>query len=262
MPWLLLALGVVVGAVLGLTGAGGGILAVPALMTGTGWSLQEAAPVALIAVAIGAGVGAIEGLRRGIVRYRAAMLIAVASLPFTGAGLQLAQWLPQRALLLAFAATVLVAASRMLRRAPIEAEHGIWCGHIDPATGRFAWNWPTALLFGGIGAVSGLITGMLGVGGGFVIVPALRRFTDMTMHAVVATSLLIVALVSAGGIATAWLHGAQLSPLLALPFAAGTALGMLGGRTLTRHLDARHVQTIFGLALLVLAAALVAKALT
>jgi uncharacterized membrane protein YfcA len=74
-----LILGALVGAVLGLTGAGGGILAVPALVVGFGWTMQQATPVALIAVAGSAAVGAIEGLRRGLVRYKAAVLMAVAS---------------------------------------------------------------------------------------------------------------------------------------------------------------------------------------
>ncbi|MCP6726012.1 TSUP family transporter, partial [Klebsiella pneumoniae] len=68
MP-LTLLLGALVGAVLGLTGAGGGILAVPALMASQGWSVQQAAPVALLAVAAGAALGAWEGWRRGEVRY-------------------------------------------------------------------------------------------------------------------------------------------------------------------------------------------------
>ena len=82
-----LSLGVVVGAVLGLTGAGGGILAVPALVVGLGWSMQQAAPVALIAVAGGAAVGAIEGFRRRLVRYRAAILMAATGIPVTFIGI-------------------------------------------------------------------------------------------------------------------------------------------------------------------------------
>ena len=70
-----LILGVVVGVVLGLTGAGGGILAVPALVIGMGWSVQEATPVALIAVASGAALGAFDGLCKGLVRYKAALVM-------------------------------------------------------------------------------------------------------------------------------------------------------------------------------------------
>jgi uncharacterized membrane protein YfcA len=63
-----LILGILVGAILGLTGAGGGILAVPALVAGMGLSMQQAAPMALVAVAGSAVLGALEGLRKKLVR--------------------------------------------------------------------------------------------------------------------------------------------------------------------------------------------------
>ncbi|NNG63019.1 TSUP family transporter, partial [Pseudomonas fragi] len=63
---LIIVLGVLVGLLLGLTGAGGGILAIPALTLGLGWSLLEATPVALLAVGIAAAVGALDGLRKGL----------------------------------------------------------------------------------------------------------------------------------------------------------------------------------------------------
>ena len=109
-----LVLGAIVGAVLGLTGAGGGILAVPALVVGLGWSMQQAAPVALLAVAGGAAIGAAEGCRRHLVRYRAAILMATVGMPFTSWGNRAAQALPQRTLLALFAAVMLLVAGRAL----------------------------------------------------------------------------------------------------------------------------------------------------
>ncbi|WP_236849643.1 sulfite exporter TauE/SafE family protein [Chromobacterium subtsugae] len=90
----MLLLGALVGAVLGLTGAGGGILAVPALMAAQGWSLPQAAPVALLAVAAGAALGAYEGWRRQLVRYRAAAWMAASGVPFAAAGASVAHLLP------------------------------------------------------------------------------------------------------------------------------------------------------------------------
>ena len=69
-------LGLLVGVILALTGAGGGILAVPALVFGTGIGVAQAGPIGLLAVGIAASLGAILGLRAGQVRYRAALLIA------------------------------------------------------------------------------------------------------------------------------------------------------------------------------------------
>ncbi|WP_241137097.1 TSUP family transporter, partial [Achromobacter xylosoxidans] len=83
-------LGLCIGASLGLTGAGGGILAVPALMFGLHMSLAQAAPVALIAVGAASAVGAIQGLRSGLVRYKAALLMAITGAITAPLGLALA----------------------------------------------------------------------------------------------------------------------------------------------------------------------------
>ena len=72
--WMLILEGLAIGTLLGLTGAGGGILAVPALMASQGWTVAQAAPVGLLAVTLAALVGTVEGLFKRIVRYRAALL--------------------------------------------------------------------------------------------------------------------------------------------------------------------------------------------
>jgi len=253
-------LGALVGLVLGLTGAGGGILAVPALVFGMGWTIQQSAPVALIAVAGGATIGAAEGLRRGLVRWRAALLMALAGIPCTIPGLRLAHQLPQQWLYLAFAAVLVLAALRLLSQSRQQEEQHAesamsGLARIDQKTGRIHWTWPSALLIGGIGAASGFMTGLLGVGGGFVIVPLLRRYTEVSMHGIVATSLLVIAVISSGGVTIALLHGARPPLEATVWFTTATAAGMLLGRRLASRLSARQVQTgfamlLFGVALL------------
>ena len=259
-----LLLGVLVGAVLGLTGAGGGILAVPALVVGLGWSMQQAAPVALIAVAGSAALGAIEAFRKGLVRYRAAALMALSGIPFTWLGVTLAHATPQRVLTTIFAALLLLVATRLLRQAlgagTAEAQADTALARMDPATGRLRWNGPTALLLAGIGSLTGLATGLLGVGGGFVIVPLLRKFTDVPMHGIVATSLLVIAVVGAGGVVAALLHGAVLPVGLTLLFTVATAAGMLAGRGLSHRLSARQVQVGFATVLSIVAIGMIGKA--
>jgi uncharacterized membrane protein YfcA len=259
-------LGALVGLVLGLTGAGGGILAVPALVFGMNWSMQQAAPVALIAVAGGAAIGALEGFRKRLVRWRAALLMAAAGIPCAVPGIRLAQLLPQRWLLLAFSAVLVVVALRLLRGRRREEEsqaeasiHGL--ARIDQKTGRIRWTWPSAFLVAGIGMVSGFMTGLLGVGGGFVIVPLLRRYTGVSMHGIVATSLLVIAVVGSGSVALALLHGAR-PPIEATAwFAAATGAGMLLGRRLVAQLSPRQVQAGFGLLLLCVALGMSARGL-
>ncbi len=257
-------LGVLVGAVLGLTGAGGGILAVPALVAGLGWSMQQAAPVALIAVAGSAALGAIEAFRKGLVRYRAAALMALAGVPFTWVGVWLAHATSQRVLAALFAALMLLVALRLLRQALGEGDAGPASAsaivRLNPATGRLHWNGPTALLLTSVGGLTGLATGVLGVGGGFVIVPLLRRFTDVPMHGIVATSLLVIAIVGTGGVLAALLHGAVLPAGPTALFAVATAAGMLAGRGLSQRLSARHVQVGFATILLIVALGMFGKA--
>ena len=258
-----LLLGVVIGIILGLTGAGGGILAVPALVNGMGWSVQQAAPVALIAVAAGAGLGAFEGLRKGLVRYKAATLMVLCGLPFTKVGIAVAQVLPQKWLLGLFAGVILIVVIRLVRQTMAHGkgtadDHAL--ARLDPDTGRFRWTWSTGLLFAGFGAITGFMTGLLGVGGGFIIVPAMRRYTNAPLHGIVATSLMVIALVSSGGIAVALANGAQLPWPATILFAFATALGMGAGRKLSSRLSETTIQRGFAFVLLCSAASLIVKA--
>ncbi|CAM2176105.1 sulfite exporter TauE/SafE family protein [Burkholderia cepacia] len=260
-----LVLGGFVGAVLGLTGAGGGILAVPALVVGMSWPMQQATPVALVAVAGSAALGALEGFRRGLVRYRAALLMAVAGVPLTTLGVRLAHVLPQRLLLALFALTMLIVAGRLLRQAlrqaTVDADASPLCvGRVNPDTGRLMWSWPVGIALASTGAMTGLMTGLLGVGGGFVIVPMLRKFTNVSMHGVVATSLMVIALVGTGGVFATLVSGTRAPLDVTLWFTVATALGMAAGRGASRHLAARHVQAGFAAVLVCVALGLLAKA--
>ncbi len=258
-----LFLGVLIGLILGLTGAGGGVLAVPALVAGMGWSMQQAAPVALIAVAGGAALGAIEGLRKGLVRYKAAVFMVLCGLPFTQLGVTVARLLPQKWLLGLFSGVILIVSTRLIWQTmssspPKSGDHAL--AQINPATGRFHWTWTSGLLFAGFGAFTGFMTGLLGVGGGFIIVPAMRRYTDVSMHGIVATSLMVIALVGSGGILVALANGAQLPMPATALFAVATALGMGIGRKISPHISEKTVQRGFASVLLLAAASLIVKA--
>ena len=263
---LSLFLGIVIGAVMGLTGAGGGILAVPALVAAMGWSMQQAAPVALIAVGASAALGALEGFRHGLVRYRAAMLMALVGFPFAALGSMLAHGLSQPLLMGMFSLVLLVAAYRMALRGSGRTEHETdphrKAGQLDPETGRFQWTAPTFLLVCSIGALTGLMSGLLGVGGGFIIVPMLRRYTNLTMHGIVATSLLLIALVSCSAVLLSLWRGASLPLAFCLYFVLATGIGMVAGRALARHLPEHKVQLGFALVLTCVALGLAVKAMS
>jgi len=260
---LMLVLGGFIGAVLGLTGAGGGILAVPALVFSMAWSMQQAAPVALIAVSGGAAIGAIDGLRHKLVRYRAAMLMAIVGMVVTPFGVQVAHRLSQQWLTGMFALVMLFVAARLLRKGKSGESETVArkAGNFNPITGRFDWNWPTGFLLAMIGAITGFMTGLLGVGGGFIVTPLLRKFTNVPMHGIVATSLLVTSLVSGASVVGSFMHGIAAPMEVVLPFVAATGIGMLAGRMLTKRLSPLHVQYSFATVLVVVACGLLLKSL-
>ncbi|NNM52786.1 MAG: sulfite exporter TauE/SafE family protein [Pseudomonadales bacterium] len=257
---LVLILGALVGGVLGLTGAGGGILAVPALVFGLGWSVAQAAPTALLAVTASALFGAVEGHWRGLVRYRAATVIAIVGAGATPLGLRVAHVLPARWLLVLFALTMLGVAIRLLRHQWVRSAHKPLC-RINAETGRLHWTPASALCLAGIGALTGFLTGLLGVGGGFVIVPALSRLTDMTMHGIVATSLMVITLVGSGAVLASVIHGHLLPLYVAMPFLAATAVGMILGRLSAHRFSHKHLQRLFAGVLVIVASSMFIRAL-
>jgi uncharacterized membrane protein YfcA len=261
-----LLLGLVVGLILALTGAGGGILAVPLLVFGARTSVAQAGPIGLMAVGIAAALGAVLGLRAGIVRYRAALLIAVTGMLVSPLGLWLARQVDNRWLSILFALTLLYVASKSFlqarRREPQAAPRAASspvCVR-SPDGGRFIWSRPCARALALSGSVAGLLSGLLGVGGGFVMVPALQRYTDLAMQSVVATSLAVIALISMAGVVTSAASGA-LAWDIALPFAAGALGGMLGGRAVSARLAGPHLQIGFAAVSAMVAIGMIVKAI-
>lgn len=259
-----LILGLVVGIILALTGAGGGILAVPLLIFGVQLDVAQAAPIGLLAVGMAAALGAGMGLRAGIVRYKAALLMASAGMVLAPAGVWLAHRTDNRWLSLLFALVLLFVAYRSYRQArgrPDRAEHPHAVAPpcvVGELTGRFIWTLPCARALALSGAIAGLLSGLIGVGGGFVMVPALQRYTDLAMQSIIATSLAVIALVSISGVASNALTG-HLNWAIALPFAAGALAGMLGGRFIAAYLAGAHLQKGFALVSALVAIGLIVK---
>lgn len=247
---LAVTFGLLIGLVMGLTGAGGGVMAVPALVMGLGWPMAQAAPVALMAVGAAAAMGAIDGLRKGLVRYRAALLMAALGGLFTPLGRQLAHQLPDTGLRSLFCLVLVVVALRMARQAwrprTLAVEHE-WQQKncmLDPRTGRLRWTPRCALTLATLGACCGLLTGLLGVGGGFVLVPAFQQLSDIRLHGIIATSLLVIALVSGMAILGA-LHAGVAIPAAGAGFIGASVMGMLIGRMAASHVPARGLQLGF-----------------
>ncbi|WP_395664715.1 sulfite exporter TauE/SafE family protein [Methylocella sp.] len=250
-----------VGLALSMTG-GGGVIAVPALVLGLGYSFREAAPVAMIAVGAGASLGLVDGLRRGLVRFRAGGLMGAAGMICAPLGLRLAERVSTTLLTGLFSAALLYTVARMARQALAapqthRAEARPRCG-LDPQTGRFVWTPRCVFTFSAIGGLSGLASGMLGVGGGFVVTPSLRQVSELGVHSAVATSLMVIVMVSASAVAGYLGSGGAVAPS-AWTFVAAVAVGMIGGRSIAARLPGAVLQLIFAAVGAAAAIALVGK---
>lgn len=259
-----LGLGALVGTVMALTGAGGGVLAVPLLVLVLHRDVQQAAPVALLAVGAAAWIGAALGLREGIVRYRAAGLIGAVAMVMAPVGVAVAHHVPQTPLLVAFAVVLVWVAWRMGRSAGADdallAERtAVKPCQVDPARGRLRWTRPCAGALAGTGLVSGLLTGALGVGGGFVVVPTLSRITNLDLRSIAATSLAVMALATTTAFVAALGHG-RVEAALALPFGLAAVGALLLGRRWARRWEATTLQRLFASVCLVVAALMILRA--
>lgn len=245
--------GLLIGLALGLLGAGGSILAVPALVYAAGQPLASAIPASLLIVGVSSAAAVIPRLRAGTVRWPVALVFGAAGVPAAFAGTALGRLVPPRFLLLGFAVLMAVVAVRMLREPT-----GTGAAACRTSGGRVNWRacLPKALA---AGLVVGLLTGLFGVGGGFLIVPALTLLLGLDAGEAVATSLVIIVLNSAAGLAA---HAdAPLDWTTTGVFGAAAVLTALAGGRLARRLPARTVRRGFAYLVLVIAAAIAVTAI-
>ena len=244
-------LGSFVGITLALTGAGGAIIAVPLLIFGLHLAVAEAAPIALLAVSLSAAIGAMLALKLGKVRYRAAGFIAISGILTTPIGIWVAHRLPNAPLTLLFAVVLAYVAVRMFRQSMTdisakaeELRPAATPCQLDTAIGRLIWTKPCTRALAISGAFAGFLSGLLGVGGGFVVVPALRKATNLSMQSILATSLAVIALISATGVAAAVFIGGM-NWSIGFPFAGGAVAGMLAGGMFAKHFSGPKLQQSF-----------------
>ena len=245
MSVLILALiaGAVVGLALGALGGGGSVLAVPALIYLLGFTPAAATTASLIIVAATSATGLAAHARDGNVAWRTGALFAAAGIvPAFLAGAATAH-LPQAALTATFAVLAALAALRMLRPSAPRAPQGI-----RPAKA------------GAAGAGLGAVTGFLGVGGGFLAVPALVGVLGLRMRQAVGTSLLVITVNSLAALAARTGTGGDLRWEVIAPFAAAAVLAAWDGKRLAAKVTGGTLQRIFAFVLLAVAAFMLADA--
>ncbi|MFN8643933.1 MAG: sulfite exporter TauE/SafE family protein [Candidatus Binatia bacterium] len=239
---LALLLTVVVGLVLGTMGSGGSIVMVPLLVYVAGLTPGDAVVVSLAVVGGTSALGAWLRHRRGRLHWRAVGFLSSTGIAGAALGAQFTHLVAPRALMLAFAALMLAVGATMVR------------GRRD--SGRVPSCRPLLCL--SIGAVIGVLTGFLGVGGGFLIVPALIFFAGIDMPSAIGASLAIIAINALGGL-LGHLDAAAGLWRDALLYLAVAVAGMLAGARVGLDLPERTLQRGFGAIVLATGAAIAAR---
>jgi len=233
------ALAAVVGLTLGLLGGGGSILMVPLLTYVAGMPTAEAITASLVVVGATSAVSAVGHARAGRVRWRTGLLFGATGMTGALAGGLIGGHLPGQLLMAAFAMLMVITALAMLRGRRSTAT----TGEATPSPGR-------VLL---VGAGVGLVTGLLGAGGGFLIVPALTLLAGLPITAAVGTSLLVIAMNSAAGLA-GHLTAVPVDWALTGAITAAAVLGSLAGARLLTRVSAEKLRRGFGWFVLVMGA--------
>lgn len=226
---LALLLAVMIGLSLGVLGSGGSIITVPVLVYAAGQTPQDAIPMSLAIVGVVSALGTVQKARKGLVHWPAVGAFGAAGMPGAALGAQGTRLVPPQILLLLFAALMLAVAVKMWRRPQHTVRQAAECK-------------PARCLAAGFGV--GSVTGFLGVGGGFLLVPALAHFALVATPVAIGTSLAVIALNSLGGVLGHWQSVGAQWQLTALFLLAALA-GMLAGLPLAKRISTRALNRAF-----------------
>ncbi|WP_031158778.1 sulfite exporter TauE/SafE family protein [Streptosporangium roseum] len=228
---------VAVGVTLGLFGGGGSILMVPMLMYVAHVPGKTAIAMSLLVVAATSAAGLISHARAGRLRWRTGLIFGAAGMAGAYAGGLIGPYLPETILLGGFALMMVATAVAMVRgRSRISGS-----SRTDMPIGKILLD----------GVVVGLVTGIVGAGGGFLVVPALVLLGGMPMAAAVGTSLLVITMKSLAGLA-GYLHTVTIDWRVALVVSAAAAVGGLLGGRLAGHVNPDRLRRAFGWFVLVM----------
>lgn len=270
---MLVLIGVLIGLLLGLTGAGGSVFAVPLLLL-MGMSLADATGISLGAVA---ATTIFASLRNSLghskpVLWAPGLILALAGAITAPLGQWLAMQLPAKLVLTGFGILAAAIAVRMWVSASRQPERASWVRasnfnqvpapellcNLNPS-GQFELRprCVSGLFIGGLGV--GLLSGLFGVGGGFLIVPLLLALSAVSMAQAVATSLVIIALISSAGfISHLAIHQPDNLSALAVIIVGGL-LGMLLGQKISHKIANALLQKSFAISLLIICAITLAR---
>jgi uncharacterized membrane protein YfcA len=225
-----LMLGFGIGLSLGLLGGGGSLLTVPALVYLVGQTPQAAVTTSLAIVGANSLIGASFHRSQGTLNWKVALSFGGAGMLLSYLVAGLSSMLPEAVLLIAFAFIMLVVGGLMLTRRNGNSEDA------------YALRPLSVVIASGAGV--GLMTGVLGIGGGFLIVPALVMLVGLPIQMAVGTSLVIIAMNSLAGFLGHAGDG-SINVSLTIIFIATGLVGTFAGARLSRRLPTQKLQIVF-----------------
>lgn len=237
-----LGFGLLIGLAVGMVGGGGAVLAVPVLVYAVGLGVHEATTASLAVVSLGAAAGAVGQARRGTVCWGSAGWFALAAALGSLLGTVANRALGGAVLLLIFSAVMLLAARATWTRAGSAIAKGSGCPQ------------PRAGVLVALGLAVGALTGLVGVGGGFLVVPTLAIALSFGMREAMATSIVIVAIVSVCGLIAHLAVGNSLDVPVALAMGGAAVAGASTGPAIAARVSTEALSR--GFALLVVFVAL------
>lgn len=255
-------LGFVIGFLMSVTGAGGAVLSLPLLIYFFDMGVKDAAPIALLAVSAAAGLAALIGLKQGVVRYKAATLLAVMGICIAPIGVYVAHhmsesWLQTLFVILLFyvgAKSLLAVKSDSLLQDSLYPRNAAPC-EVNPISARLFWTASCTRVLLLIGAIAGFLSGLLGVGGGFIVMPVLQKVSNLEHRMVVATSLTMTAMVTLVGV-IAYASYSVIQWQIAIPFMVATVIGSLAGKRISTTISIDQSRLTFGIISLCIALAM------
>lgn len=254
--------GLIVGLSLGLTGGGGSIFAVPFLVFGLNQEFRSAVAISLAVVGLTSLFGASLQARRGHVLWGAGAVLGIGGIFGAPLGALIGSNLSENVSLILFAVLMVVIGVRMLalRQASGEiVESWIACSHNADGTPEFTSL--CAIKLAAAGAVTGVLSGIFGVGGGFLVVPALLVVTQIRIERALATSLVAIFLISMSGFAFNFSHLDATQVPMSVTFLVGAGVGMTLGIQLKKLIPSDWLAKIFGIATILMAVYIIGRTL-
>ncbi len=247
------ALAALIGLSLGLMGGGGSILTVPIFVYVLGYSAKSAIAMSLPVVGTTSLVGALGHWRAGNVQLRTALIFGAIAMAGAYLGARLAVYVSGTVQLTLLAIVILVAATSMFRNSRRSAAAGIQ----GDANADAAFTLPIGKMIA-VGLAVGILTGIVGIGGGFLIVPALVVLGRVPMKQAIGTSLLVIAMNSAAGF-MGYLGQVAIPWGFLAGFTAVAIAGILVGTSLVRLIPAAQLKRGFSVFLVVIGAFMLYK---